>query len=265
MPSSPSLPRRGKTGRSGCVPDSSPTRPSSSFTFFLCLQKELKKLAKVHGSAVPPSAGTPLPSTPATTVPTQPPAPPPRMSTPTPVPRGVKREFEDSSLAQPSGPIPTTFSSSGGVSPTSSQVQRPVAAKAGVPGARPRPVKKQRVVSYDFTLLSAAQSSGDLPVAVPILASHPSSLRVANLYLPVTNRTCKAKRETCIRIRQYNSLLHRVCDVVQGCNYPYLKWYIMICYLTHWQAATRRKCATKPRAMSLQPVIVRMRARMLSI
>jgi len=179
MPSFPSLPRRAKTGRSGCVPELRIiSDSSSSFTFFFCLQKELKKLAKVHGSAVPLSAGTPLPSTPATTsVPTQPPAPPPRMSTPTPVPRGVKREFEDSSLAQPSGPVPTTFISSGGVSPTSSQVQRPGAAKAGVPGARPRPVKKQRVVSYNFTLLSAAQSSGDLPVAVPIFASHPSSLR----------------------------------------------------------------------------------------
>ena len=169
MPSFPSLPRRAKTGRSGCVPEMRIiTESSSSFPFFFSLQKELKKLAKVQGSTVPLSAGTPLPSTPTTTtVPTQPPAPPPRTSTPTTVPRGIKREFEDSSLAQPNaqgpGPVPTTFGSSGGVSPTSGQVQKPGAAKAGVPGARPRPVKKQRVVSYNFTLLSAAQSSGEGP------------------------------------------------------------------------------------------------------
>jgi hypothetical protein len=169
MPSFPSLARRAKTGRSGYVPELRIiSDSSSSFTLFFCLQKELKKLAKVQGSAVPHSAGTPLPSTPTTTsVPAQPPAPPPRTSTPTPVPRGVKREFEDSSLAPPNaqgpGPIPTTFSGSGGVSPTSSQAQKPGAAKAGVPGARPRPVKKQRVVSYNFTFISAAQSSGEGP------------------------------------------------------------------------------------------------------
>jgi hypothetical protein len=155
MPLSPSLPRRAKTGRSGCVPELRIiSDSSSSFTFCLYLQKELKKLAKVQGSAVPLSAGTPVPSTPATaSVPTQPPAPPPRTSTPTPVPRGIKREFEDSSLAQPNaqgpGSVSATVSNSRSVSPTSGQVQRPSAAKAGVPGARPRPVKKQRVVSYD--------------------------------------------------------------------------------------------------------------------
>ncbi|KAH9999180.1 hypothetical protein BJV74DRAFT_767310 [Russula compacta] len=116
-------------------------------------RKELKKLAKAQGSVVPLSAGTPLPSTPAAApTPTQPPAQPPRTSTPIPAPRGIKREFEDSVLAQPNtqGPGPATVSSSGSVTPTSGQVQRPGAAKAGVPGARPRPVKKQRIVSHDF-------------------------------------------------------------------------------------------------------------------
>ncbi|KAI0293782.1 hypothetical protein BC826DRAFT_910387 [Russula brevipes] len=118
-------------------------------------RKELKKLAKAQGSAAPLSAGTPLPSTPiAAPTPSQPPAQPPRTSTPIPVPRGVKREFEESALAQPNtqGPGPALVSSSDGASPTSGQMQRPGAAKAGVPGARPRPLKKQRVVSRDFTL-----------------------------------------------------------------------------------------------------------------
>ncbi|KAF8501485.1 hypothetical protein F5888DRAFT_1234795 [Russula emetica] len=113
-------------------------------------RKELKKLAKAQGSVVPPSVGTPLPSTPATApTSTQPPAQPPRTSTPVPVSRGVKREFEDNALvqanAQGPGPGSVGVSSSGGVSPTLGQVQRPGSAKAGVPGARPRPLKKQRV------------------------------------------------------------------------------------------------------------------------
>jgi len=111
-------------------------------------RKELKKLAKDQGSAAPLSAGTPLPSTPiAAPTPSQPPAQPPRTSTPIPIPRGVKREFEESALAQPNtqGPGPALVSSSDGASPTSGQMQRPGAAKAGVPGARPRPLKKQRV------------------------------------------------------------------------------------------------------------------------
>ena len=92
------------------------------------------------------------------------PAQPPRTSTPTPAPRGVKREFEDSALTQPNaqgpGPGPAAVNSSGSVSPTSGQVQRPGAAKAGVPGARPRPLKKQRVVSYHFTISKNMQSPG---------------------------------------------------------------------------------------------------------
>ena len=89
-------------------------------------------------------------------MPTQPPVQPPRTSTPVPVSRGIKREFEDSSLAlsntQGTGPGSAAVGT-GGVSPTLGQQQRPGVAKAGVPGARPRPVKKQRVVSNDFTLL----------------------------------------------------------------------------------------------------------------
>ena len=73
-----------------------------------------------------------------------------------PASRGVKREFEDSALALSNTQGPGSGSvavSTGGVSPTLGQQQRPGVAKAGVPGARPRPVKKQRVVSNDFTLL----------------------------------------------------------------------------------------------------------------
>ncbi|KAH8981566.1 hypothetical protein EDB86DRAFT_3066613 [Lactarius hatsudake] len=111
-------------------------------------RKELKKLAKAQGSTLPLLAGTPLASTPtAAPTPTQSHSQPPRTSTPVPLPRGVKREFDDSSVAQPNtqGPGVTAVNGSGGVTPTSVQVQRPGAAKAGVPGARPRPVKKQRV------------------------------------------------------------------------------------------------------------------------
>lgn len=111
-------------------------------------RKELKKLAKAQGSTLPLLAGTPLASTPAAaSTPTQSHSQPPRTSTPVPLPRGVKREFDDSSVAQPNtqGPGVTAVNGSGGVTPTSVQVQRPGAAKAGVPGARPRPVKKQRV------------------------------------------------------------------------------------------------------------------------
>ncbi|KAH9068297.1 hypothetical protein EDB83DRAFT_2551278 [Lactarius deliciosus] len=111
-------------------------------------RKELKKLAKAQGSTLPLLAGTPLASTPAAApTPTQSHSQPPRTSTPVPLPRGVKREFDDSSVAQPNtqGPGVTAVNGSGGVTPTSVQVQRPGAAKAGVPGARPRPVKKQRV------------------------------------------------------------------------------------------------------------------------
>ncbi|KAI0297310.1 hypothetical protein B0F90DRAFT_922131 [Multifurca ochricompacta] len=110
-------------------------------------RKELKKLAKAQGPAVPLTAGTPLPSTPAAApTPTQPPTQPPRMSTPVPVSRGVKRDFEDSAVPQPNTQGPGIVAVGGGGStPTSAQVQRPGATKAGVPGARPRPVKKQRV------------------------------------------------------------------------------------------------------------------------
>ncbi|KAI9510740.1 hypothetical protein F5148DRAFT_523846 [Russula earlei] len=111
-------------------------------------RKELKKLAKVQGSTLPPSASTPLPSTPATaSTPTQPHSQPQRTSTPVPVPRGVKREFEDSALAQSNtqGPSSAALSSGGNVSPTTGRVDRTGSAKAGVPGARPRPVKRQRV------------------------------------------------------------------------------------------------------------------------
>ena len=117
---------------------------------FHLIQKELKKLAKAQGSVVPPSVGTPLPSTPATApTPTQPPAQPPRTSTPVPISRGVKREFEDNALV-PQGPGPGSVgvNNSDGVSPILGQVQRPGSAKAGVPGVRPRPLKKQRVVSH---------------------------------------------------------------------------------------------------------------------
>jgi len=79
------------------------------------------------------------------------------MSTPVPVSRGVKREFEDNALVQPKaqgpGPGSVGVSSSGGVSPTLGQVQRPGSAKAGVPGVRPRPFKKQRVVSHVLLFL----------------------------------------------------------------------------------------------------------------
>lgn len=112
-------------------------------------------MAKAQGSVVPPSVGTPLPSTPATApTPTQPPAQPPRTSTPVPVSRGVKREFEDNALV-PQGPGPGSVgvSSSDGVSPTMGQAQRPGSAKAGVPGVRPRPLKKQRVVSHVLLFL----------------------------------------------------------------------------------------------------------------
>jgi len=127
------------------------------------LQKELKKLAKAQGSALPLLAGTPLASTPAAApTPTQSYSQPPRASTPVPVPRGVKREFDDSSVAQPNtqgpGAAAVNGGGGGGVTPTSVQVQRPGAAKAGVPGARPRPVKKQRVVSHDFTFTLNCES-----------------------------------------------------------------------------------------------------------
>jgi hypothetical protein len=158
MPSFPSLHRLAKTGRSGCV---SGLRIISDqvwlISFFQFIQKELKKLAKAQGSVVPLSVGTPLPSTPIAPTPTQPPAQPPRTSTPVPVSRGVKREFEDNSLVQPNaqgpGSGPVGVSSSDGVSPTLGQVQRPGPAKAGVPGVRPRPLKKQRVVSHVLLFL----------------------------------------------------------------------------------------------------------------
>ena len=158
MPSSPSLRRHAKTGRSGCVPVlCDHLRPIELILVFPPFQKELKKLAKAQGSVVPPSVGTPLPSTPtAAPTPTQPPAQPPRTSTPVPISRGIKREFEDSALTQPNTQGPGTgvaVSSGDGVSSMLGQQQRPGVAKAGVPGARPRPVKKQRVVSNDFTLL----------------------------------------------------------------------------------------------------------------
>jgi hypothetical protein len=114
-------------------------------------------LAKAQGSVVPLSAGTSLPPTPtAILTPTQPPPQPPRTSTPIPVLRGVKREFDDSAVTQPNtqgpGPDSATIVGSGSLTPTLAQGQKPGATKAGVPGARPRPVKKQRVVSHGFTL-----------------------------------------------------------------------------------------------------------------
>ncbi|KAI0259887.1 hypothetical protein BC834DRAFT_903697 [Gloeopeniophorella convolvens] len=128
-------------------------------------RKELKKLAKAQGSAGPLSASTPLPSTPfAASTPTQPAPQPVRMSTPVPAPRGVKREFEDGAVGQPNtqGPGATTALTNGNAvsAPSPAQTQRPAvsAAKAGVPGARPRPLKKQRVVSRSFPLRSIAQS-----------------------------------------------------------------------------------------------------------
>jgi len=164
MPSSPNPHKHAKTGKSGCVPGLRViSQPVHLISFHFRLQKELKKLAKAQGSAVPPSAGTPLPSTPAAApTPTQPPSQPQRTSTPIPVPRGVKREFEDSPLTQPNtqGPGSASLNSSGGVSPTSGQAQKLGAAKAGVPGARPRPVKKQRIVSRDSTLPNPHRSWG---------------------------------------------------------------------------------------------------------
>ena len=131
------------------------------------MQKELKKLAKAQGSAIPLPAGTPLASTPsAAPTPTQSQSQPPRTSTPVPVPRGIKREFDDSSVAQPNtqGPGATAVNGGGGgVMPTSVQVQKPGAAKAGVPGARPRPVKKQRIVSDSFTFIPNRESPRNGP------------------------------------------------------------------------------------------------------
>ncbi|KAH9959659.1 hypothetical protein BC827DRAFT_1134343 [Russula dissimulans] len=149
----PSCPRIDNWNIHALVPESTQAREDRK------KRKELKKLAKAQGSAVPHSAGTPLPSTPATApTPTQPPSQPQRTSTPIPVSRGIKREFEDSSLTQPNtrgpGPGSASLNNSGGVSPTSGQMQKSGAAKAGVPGARPRPVKKQRIVSCDLTLPS---------------------------------------------------------------------------------------------------------------
>lgn len=151
MPSYLSPHRHVRTGRSGCVPGLR-IIPDVSVNISR-LQKELKKLAKAQGSALPLLAGTPSASTPAAApTPTQSYSQPPRTSTPVPVPRGVKREFDDGSVAQPNtqGPGAAAINGGGGVTPTSVQVQRPGAAKAGVPGARPRPLKKQRVVSHDF-------------------------------------------------------------------------------------------------------------------
>ncbi|KAH9972760.1 hypothetical protein BGW80DRAFT_1312367 [Lactifluus volemus] len=113
-------------------------------------RKELKKLAKAQGSVAPLSASTPLPPTPtAAPTPTHPPAQPPRTSTPVPAPRGVKREFDDNAVTQPNtqgpGPDPPQVSGVGSLAASLTQGQKPGAAKAGVPGARPRPVKKQRV------------------------------------------------------------------------------------------------------------------------
>lgn len=198
------------------------------------------------------------------------PAQPPRTSTPTPAPRGIKREFEDSTLTQPNaqGPAPgaaAVNNSSGSVSPTSGQVQRPGAAKAGVPGARPRPLKKQRVVSYHFTLSKTTQSGEEvtlfacvymcsLPIAMLRFVLLPprwpplySEFHIADLYLPVINRTCKARRGTCIRICQYSNLLHRACDFVPCRFCPFLKRRITTCCwaLVYLQVTTRCKCTTQ--------------------
>ena len=143
------------------------------------LQKELKKLAKAQGQGLvqaavagpntpagipttpgvaPPNGTVPVAAPPRTTTPRPgvvkpPPAgigtphsvstPAPAVSTPAPTqqhppivapPRGVKREREESGL-QVNGNIP----------PTGADVK---VAKAGVPGVRPRPVKKPRLVRH---------------------------------------------------------------------------------------------------------------------
>ena len=118
-------------------------------------------------------AGTPLASTPAAApTPTQSHSQPPRTSTPVPVPRGVKREFDDSSVAQPNtqGPGTAAVNGSGGVTPTSVQALRPGAAKAGVPGARPRPLKKQRIVSHAFTFTPNRESPRERIVPISLFA-----------------------------------------------------------------------------------------------
>jgi hypothetical protein len=199
-------------------------------------------LAKAQGSVVPISAGTPLPPTPtAVLTPTQPPTQPPRTSTPVPVLRGVKREFDDSAVTQPNtqgpGPDPATIIGSGSLTPTLVQGQKPGATKAGVPGARPRPIKKQRVVSHGFTLpidrpefaasghptaaplYSSFLTNGRrlLPVPLPCiplwsLCCPDFGLLIVVFFPSLINRTYKAKREIYTRSRQYNSLLRRVCD-----------------------------------------------------
>ncbi len=138
------------------------------------VQKELKKLAKTQGqnlvqaaAAAGPNSPAGLPTTPGVAPPNGivPVAAPPRTMTPrpgivkpppagigtprsvsTPAPaiptptqlppqRGVKRERDESGL-QVNGNIP----------PTGADVK---VAKAGVPGVRPRPVKKARLVRHE--------------------------------------------------------------------------------------------------------------------
>jgi hypothetical protein len=196
------------------------------------LQKELKKLAKAQGSTVPLLAGTPIASTPAAApTPTQSHSQPPRTSTPVPAPRGVKREFDDSSVAQPNtqGPGAAVVNGAGaGVTPMSIQVPRPGAAKAGVPGARPRPVKKQRIVSHCFTFAPNRESPRERIVPISLLAHMIAPTAIAcDRYTPSLFgpwiadpsflrpiRTCKAKRETYIRFHQCSSPLHRASNVL---------------------------------------------------
>ncbi|KAA1467433.1 hypothetical protein DENSPDRAFT_244333 [Dentipellis sp. KUC8613] len=105
-------------------------------------RKELKRLAKAQATGAAPLPPQPArSSTPVAAAPT----PPARTSTPVhsaptpaqtqaPGPRGTKRELDET------GPGP----GSGGVNGYPPPTNGVGAARAGVPGARPRPVKKQR-------------------------------------------------------------------------------------------------------------------------
>ena len=230
MPSSLNPHRHVRTGRSGCVPGLRIIPDVSINTHF---QKELKKLAKAQGSALPLLAGTPLASTPAAApTPTQSQSQPPRTSTPVPVPRGVKREFDDSSVAQPNTQGPGAAAVNGtGVTPISVLAQRPGAAKAGVPGARPRPVKKQRIVSHGCTLIPRERN---VPISllahmiVPAaIACDCYALSLFGPWIADTSflrpiRTCKAKRGICIHFNQCSSLLRRASNVVFVALFPFL-------------------------------------------
>ncbi|THH21255.1 hypothetical protein EW146_g241 [Bondarzewia mesenterica] len=126
-------------------------------------RKELKKLAKAQAAGILPMPSVSTPATAAVASPTPPTSARARSSTPrvaqTPLPmsvtaasqqlpRGVKRDHEDSvSQANTQGPGPVIngggHTRTGGVPMPSAAT--PVGSKPGVAGARPRPVKKQRV------------------------------------------------------------------------------------------------------------------------